>query len=73
MNKPYYLNKLSKTLHITGCCKNSKGNTSNILLFSTEDEVLAHAGLTFRWCEECRSWREQMIRDVLTKQEEQAK
>lgn len=73
MKGPYRLNTLSKTLHITDCCKNSKGNSDTILFFTTEDEVLAYAGSSFKWCEECRAWREKVIYDALTKKEEHTK
>ena len=72
MKKVYYYNEDSKTLHISGCCKNSKSKYgSNVLYFDTENQVLAYAGLSFKWCEECVRWREELIQKTLKQQEEQ--
>lgn len=70
----YFYNERTKTLHIRGCCKYSQGNFSqDIQHFDTENEVLAHAGLSFRWCKECVEWREELIHKAISEQEEQKK
>lgn len=74
MKKVYYYNENAKTLHISGCCKSSKsGLGGHVRYFDTENQVLAHAGLSFKWCEECLCWREKVILDAWKKQEEQIK
>lgn len=74
MKKAYYYNEESKTLHISGCCKNSKSEYgTHVQYFDTENQVLAYAGLSFKWCEECVRWREELIHKTLKQQEEQTK
>ena len=70
----YYYNEDSKTLHIRGCCKNSKSDYNQVIrYFDTEKEVLAYAGLSFKWCEECVSWREKLIQKAINEREEEKK
>lgn len=74
--KPYYYNprNASKTLHLFGCCPNSKSiNDKDILWFDTENEVLAHAGLCYKWCEECLKKREEILKASINEREDKEK
>lgn len=71
--KPYYYNEnsASKTLHLFGCCANSKYiHASNIQWFNTENEVLAYAGLSYKWCEQCLRSREELICNAIKERED---
>lgn len=66
--KPYYLNS-NGTLHIHGACKNSEGYPNSVERhFDTEHEVMAYAGLSYKWCKECVEWREKVIRKAIESQ-----
>ena len=70
----YYFNQGSKTLHIRGCCKNSKNAPGHgVLCFNTENEVLSRAGLSYKWCEECLRKREKIIGSWVASQDGQHK
>ena len=71
--KPYYYNeeRSSRTLHLYGCCTNSKSiYASNLRWFNTENEVLAYTGLTYKWCEKCLEYREQLIYNAIKERED---
>ena len=70
--KTYYYNEndASRTLHLFGCCTNSRYiNAPNIKFFDTENEVLAYAGLSFKWCEKCLEQRERMLYEAIKERE----
>lgn len=65
-NKPYFLNRSSKTLHIRDCCPQSRISDASIgEFFYTENEVWQQEGLTFRWCQHCLEWRENAVQNAL--------
>lgn len=66
----YYLNVLSSTLHLRGCCANSSADIlSDGEYFDQENEVLAFAGLSFKWCRACLNWRENALREAIAEKE----
>ncbi len=72
--KPYYFNSGTKTLHIWGCCKDSKASIiPDNELFRCENEVAQQWGLTYKWCEKCLEWRENTITEMVNRQEDEMK
>lgn len=70
--KPYYYNeeKSSRTLHLYGGCKYSRVIYDGIRLFNTEDDVVKQVGTSYRWCEDCRKWKEQLIYNAIKERED---
>ena len=73
MAKPYILNEVGNTLHILHGCKDSTSITSRHRCFESEKEVLAYAGLCYKWCEKCAEKRENLVKDFVTREEEASK
>ena len=71
MDKPYFLTASSGTLHIKGCCPQSRDVQANMgEFFYTESDVWKKKGLTFKWCHLCLGWRENVVRQALQQKEE---
>ena len=73
MAKPYILNEVGNTLHILHGCKDSTSITSRHRCFETEREVLAYAGLSYKWCEKCAEQRESLVKDFVVNKEATSK
>jgi hypothetical protein len=66
LEKIYYFNKGTKTLHIKGLCKNSVGY--DYKTYATEQEAIQDNGRYLHMCVECENEKEKIIHDALKNQ-----
>ena len=61
--KKYIYNTKTHILHIEGFCYNAKycPTSSNLKIFSSEDEVLAYDGRSVSLCKICQKKRDKLV------------
>ena len=59
--KYFVLGPRSNSIHIYGCCRQTRARSVPIRLFDSPEEVMAYAGRPLQLCKQCQKEKEKSV------------